>query len=118
MPELNTRLFQEVYDQIVAHPELHEQVDFEGNSRCGATRCVASWAILIDAHDKGETITSFRHSAAYRDSGLSASPFARRLLGITYEEANHLFYQVSNEEAVGIVKAAAQGVRPPFTEED
>lgn len=117
MPELNTALLAKVRDQITAVPELHEQDDFENPlGECGVTRCVAGWAILIDALDKGESVTSFRQSTAYQDSGKAPSGFARKLLGLTDEEAENLFFQTDNEEAVGIVKAAAEGVRPPASD--
>jgi len=121
MPELNTALFTKVRDQIVPNPESHEQADFEDQyAECGVTRCVAGWAILIDAQEKGEGITSFRYSAEYRMSGLAPSLFARELLGLTCEESARLFFQVDNEEAVEIVKGCAAGIRPQFAldEED
>jgi hypothetical protein len=111
MPELNLPLFAKIRDQITAHPELHEQSDFEYPSNCGTSRCVAGWAILLDAHGRGEQIDSFRESSDYLVDDRSPSDFARQLLGLTYAEADYLFFQAGNKEAVDIVKGCAAGVR-------
>jgi len=115
MPELNTALFTKVRDQIVPNPESHEQADFEAEyAECGVTRCVAGWAILIDAQEKGESITSFRDSLRYQASGRAPSGYAQELLGLTEIEADYLFFEVDNEEAVEIVRGCAAGIRPQF----
>lgn len=112
MPDLNTRLFRKVHDQIVADPESHNQADFETRSQCGVTRCIAGWAILIDAHDKGDNVVSFLNSSAFLRSRVSPSSFARELLGLTLDESEYLFFEADDEEAVEVVRACAEGVRP------
>jgi hypothetical protein len=112
IPELNTALFAQVLEQLEAHPELHEQADFENfNAVCGTTRCVAGWAIYLDAVNKGERIHSYRDAESTDRGRLAPSQTARKLLGLTFLEAEELFFCSSNEEAVERVRECASGRR-------
>lgn len=97
---INTELFQKVYDQITKHPETHDQSIFEGG--CGTTRCVAGWAVVI--HHGIDSI----YQLHYRGGSFIARE-AAELLGLSEEEADHLFYKTVNYEAVELCRQYASG---------
>lgn len=106
---INTEMFQRVYDQITQHPETHNQVVFEEATHCGTKRCVAGWAVAFE-HGVGDRsiydgLTEAwppahfaAHSRAYYMTETATE--AARILGLTDEQACHLFYDVSDGEAV------------------
>lgn len=111
LPELNTKLFGQILDVIEKHPEHHDQNDFENpRAECGTTRCVAGWAIFIDATNRGENITSYIQASSM-PFGVAPSTVAGRLLGITPQEREELFYRVDNSGAVDLVRRYAAGKR-------
>lgn len=115
MPELNIPLFRKIHAQIESFPESHNQ----GSWECGTSRCVAGWAVHLTT---GQPVyaTIGLHSATrklveeldVRDTG-SIPAVARRLLGITADEAGRLFY-ADEAQAAEAVRLAATGQADAF----
>lgn len=107
-PEINQELFQKVLDQITIHPETHDQsgwqntVEGDDGYVCGTTRCVAGWALHFYAPNQHifDTACQLGTAGNYERAG-------REILGLTFSEARHLFFNVSNEEAVNLVEKYA-----------
>lgn len=99
---INRELFRKVYDQITAHPETHDQDEFE--SSCGTTRCVAGWALHFYNPNQDIRQTAFEINDSVHGGPGNA---ARKILGLSEHQAGRLFYEVSDKEAVEIVKKCA-----------
>lgn len=114
MPELNIRLFQKIHAQIESFPESHNQ----GSWECGTSRCVAGWAVHLTT---GQPVyaTIGLHPATRELAGElgvrtgSIPAVARRLLGVTADEAGRLFY-ADDEQAAEAVRLAATGQADAF----
>jgi hypothetical protein len=37
----------EVLEQVIAHPELHDQKTWRDKTKCGTVRCIAGWAAFL-----------------------------------------------------------------------
>lgn len=121
MPELNIPLFQKIHAQITRDPESHYQGSWESINECGTTRCLAGWALHFEAH--GDVYKRDVHGCATgwstqvqtlfdsRDdleAWWAVSRIARHLLGLTWEQANRLFFS-DEEQAAEAVRLAAEG---------
>jgi len=93
----NKELFRKVYEQITQNPETHDQGDWE--NECGTTRCGAGWALHF--HRPNQSI--FKTMREVVNTG-SIDVAARRVLGLNKSEADYLFYEASNEEAVEFIR--------------
>ena len=69
---MNREHYQQVLDQITAHPETWDQTQWH----CGTTHCFAGWAQLLSGHPAKDA-TVRRHARMYLD--------------LSFEEANWLF---------------------------
>ncbi|MFE6846535.1 hypothetical protein [Streptomyces sp. NPDC057686] len=104
LPVINQDLFRQVYEQICRVPESHCQSTWEdGHGSCGTARCVGGWALYFtDPH------ATFEETA--RNLGFAADGWceaAAKVLGLTMEEADYLFYVTGDEEAVRLVEGYA-----------
>lgn len=101
---------QKVLNQIVAFPETHDQTQWEtGSPSCGTQRCVAGWAIHFEKPDIAD-LDRAKYAVA---SELRVAPryftVGRDLLGLTDAEAYELFYEVTNPEAIELLRQYATG---------
>lgn len=107
LPEINKELFQKVYDQISSEPETHEQWTWEdsetANEECGTTRCVAGWAVFFGHNlEHGQSIyCGYGDGSAWRHPSIQRE--AAHLLGLTDNEAAHLFLSTNNSQARELV---------------
>lgn len=107
-PKINRKLFQKVYDLVVAEPEFHDQADWEqGDEGCGTTRCVGGWALII--HTGESTVVRAAGVVGANHDNIRGA--ARTVLGLTYQESTYLFYSVDNAEAVELCRRYATGGR-------
>ena len=77
----NVELLQATMQQIIDHPEQHDQYRFVDMNICGTTACFAGWAALLS----GWSIARIRRVDSMYDAGA-------KLLGLTDDEASILFY--------------------------
>ena len=110
----------EIADFIKSHPERHDQSSWvyvldanEGApgaeyaealkqpDLCNSTMCVAGTALFLE-HGTEVFKKEWQMGHDFEDEGAS-------LLGLTYEEANYLFYDTNNEEALDMVEGLAVG---------
>lgn len=104
---------QKVLGHIVAHPEDHDQEQWETHSpSCGTQRCVAGWAVHFEAPQSRHLEGAMQY-VADRDNihydYITFSNIGRHLLGLTYAEADELFFEVDNEQAVELLRQYAAG---------
>lgn len=121
--------FQEVNDLLIEFPELHYQGRWESDttiSRCGTTRCVAGWAVWVQARKLGLltrkrdlTDIAIRQAvAASVDIDLSRSTAAgacdayytrvgAAILGLGRTEATSLFYDLDDKRVTARVASFA-----------
>lgn len=94
---MNIELAERVRGLIRKYPERHDQETWasEGDlnpiKHCGTSACIAGWV----AAAKGFTLNDLT------EAGHDVEYFARDALGITSEQANALFYNFNNREALG-----------------
>lgn len=114
-------LAQAVHDQILLHPETHDQTAYFGVGSCGTTACVAGWSLKLagckqHSDDRGLTTGRWAHPAAgertYRIPNLAA-----QLLGLSLDDAGWLFFdERTREEVLDGLEAIANGDREKFAE--
>lgn len=117
---INREMFQRIHEQIAAHPEMHDQSNWESRAPvCGTTRCVAGWAIHFWATDQGmpSSLELFHMAVRHpvnatrfaRSSGNLYQAAAADILGLTPRQATELFIDSGNEEAFDLVAHYANG---------
>lgn len=112
-PERGPKTAQAILDILRLEPELHRQSIWEDDGlfgavscgpgeteTCGTTRCVGGWAIWL--HHGSVT-------AATGDSNSTARVIAGELLGLDYEDAENLFYNTTDAQAISALEAIAEG---------
>jgi hypothetical protein len=121
---------QAVVDYILANPEKHEQacwlgvkeqfsdddydvIDVDSSEAktvnlCNTTMCVAGTAVYVSRNER-----EFRN---FLKSGGGWEDEASELLGLEEDEANALFYNMSNATALAAVQAVAAGDPDKFEE--
>lgn len=94
----NQELFNKIADQIEAHPESHDQLDW-GNS-CGTEHCIAGWAAHLSGWRPtvGRDFVGWDHVTKGQDSGYIWE-VASDLLGVGDRE-RLLFYERWTSEDV------------------
>lgn len=104
----NTAMFKKVHDQITERPELHSQADWEYTlaNGCGTTRCVGGWTLHF--LNPGLPVSDV---ASLLDEHGRTDRAAAQVLGLNEAEADHLFYNTTEEEAVDMCAFYA-GLRP------
>lgn len=119
----NAELFAKIRDIIRDNPEQHDQSTFEDDA-CGTTRCVAGWAIYLEAgaplftSDPGVCLTPEVKALEERlglvrggfEDDLDMVPvIAQKLLGLNDQQAHQLFYRMNNRRALELVERYAEG---------
>jgi hypothetical protein len=119
----NSKIFldrrQKVLDQIVAQPYLHDQKQWETSSAsCGTQRCVAGWAMYFETPGN-RSLDLVKYEFA-RNLGVEPRYFiiGKELLGLNDAEAYELFYEVTNDEAVDLLRQYARGETDVLHTED
>lgn len=107
MRRINRKLFGQVYDYVVAHPELHDQADWTNFNECGTSHCVGGWALHFYRPD--QSLWKTADDLVGPTSALSTG--AAQLLGLNELEASRLFYDTSDEQAVELCRRYATGGR-------
>lgn len=109
---INIEMFKRIENIIIANPEMHSQLEYEYEDSCGTTRCIAGWAIHLWGQDNGRTGSLWQIRHAWSGGRLSSSHEAgQRILGLTPQEADELFYCMDNERALEMVQQYARGLR-------
>ena len=98
---------QEILDYHMIHPGLHDQDSWfqtpddksmvTEDNVCGTTMCIAGTSVFLK-----EGINGLNSRGGYLERG-------RVNLGLTYEEADDLFYETTNEQSMDAVRAIAAG---------
>lgn len=108
VPTVNRELFTKIRDHIKAHPEQHDNYEWEiETEECGTARCAAGWAIYF-THPGRRIRQTVGDEPAYR--GRSFNQIGRELLGLTSDEADELFY-TSNRSALEMIEHFAANGR-------
>lgn len=111
-------LAQKIQDYFILYPERHRQdewVAVEGATSClvtdenicNTTMCVAGTAVFLNGG-----MQAMNDCQAFYGSSFSET--AQELLGLTYEEADRLFYCMDNQAAKDAVAAIAAGDEKKF----
>ena len=120
---LNDNLMRSTMDYIRLHPEEWNQGTFGSmneNSPCGTTMCYAGTALKVAGYrievkdmDPDYSFTDRRYIRWYRpgtDQPVEPDQEAQRILGLTWDQAEEIFYASSGvedpEELAGIIKEA------------
>jgi hypothetical protein len=84
----NEQLFRDVADAIEAEPERYDQAEWERETECGTTRCIAGWAAWLGARVSFLQWQKGRHPewVPFFSDGVES------LLGLTAEEGDDLFH--------------------------
>lgn len=112
----NRELFQKIHDIIDAKPDVLAMDSWENRGAdCGTTRCVAGWAIslttqteLADGYRFHSAVLALAEEYGIPIPGMPYPALARRLLGLSADEAGCLFY-TDEETAAEIVRLMADG---------
>jgi hypothetical protein len=99
-----------VLEHLIAHPEEHSQNYFGMQEACGTTACIAGTAVLMDPES---TVTWSSANMPYGaqqmtnvvvdGTSMDEEDRARSLLGLDWVDANTLFYNFNDVEALGLL---------------
>ena len=101
MPELNLPLAKAVLDKIVSEPESHDQGNWAYKTECGTVCCIAGWTMLLSGEYEFNDSGYITDHEGYRVGHFMAGA---ELLGLDFEQANNLFYNMDNHGAVLLLK--------------
>ena len=108
----NDFIIDKILAQVLMFPETHDQDMFmDTAAQCGTTFCVAGWAVhfsdeyeIIETGNTGYPVRKRDHvELLWSESG-------QDILGITEDQANHLFFETNNEEAISYLKDLKNGI--------
>lgn len=106
----NDFIIDQVLAQILMFPETHNQDGWETQESCGTTRCVAGWAVhfsedydIVNLARFGGNAYPVRKGAPEYDYSFWSSAGAD-VLGLSEYEAEYLFFECDNEQAVEFLK--------------
>lgn len=91
----NLELLKKTRDHVKAFPTTHDQ----GTWYCDTSACIAGHAALLDGATLGR-IGAGMLTLRFEGRIVVASEFAKERLGLTWAEADYLFYCMDNEVAV------------------
>ena len=97
--EYNYELFEKILNHIDEHPQSFNMMTWCQTDECGTTRCIAGLACYLP----NTNIPDFRTCSVSSMSDWYFST-ARRLLNISITEAEILFYNIEEEDAVGTLE--------------
>lgn len=107
MPTKNVDLMLRVREQITTHPETHNQNQWARRGSCGTTHCIGGWAVAFSRSSDMEWYSlgdlNSDLEACITVAGQYIPDAARDALGLTEKEAERLFYDCSNTEALQIL---------------
>ena len=121
---INIELAERVLDAIARHPERHNQYTWRSPSetlppRCKTTMCIGGWAgfleggVWVSDDPENDFFGEFLPTPAdhpnivHEYDGLRWVPpedRAQRVLNLTNDQANPLFYNCDNEEALAYLR--------------
>jgi hypothetical protein len=108
-------LLRKVLEHVSAHPDEHDQDYWGHRTDCGTTRCIAGWTTYFSGYqetDWGPLLWAGGDglSAVEKDGRTTSVAWAAQtLLGLSYEEADELFYAENLTEVWGIVERITGG---------
>lgn len=103
----NLELLKATWEFIKKNPSKHQQSDFINNTQCGTTMCFAGHAAVLsgaefptDPQDSSWFLTpegklTEKNEWGQRD-GIYIEQYAMDVLGMSYDEAQFIFYHTSN----------------------
>lgn len=106
---MNRELMIRVRDQITQHPETHDQAHWgRRGPSCGTTRCIAGWAVHFglpesDQNWEDELLGGGAQLESAFDVERDIELVAADLLGISYNQADKLFFEWDNVEALALL---------------
>ena len=103
----NDVMIDRVLAQILYAPETHNQDTWAKEDECGTTRCVAGWAVYFSDDyfiQKYEWQTSGQPVRVSDGSTVLWSEAGADVLGIDLAQADYLFFETNNEQAVDFLK--------------
>lgn len=123
---INVAACRELRDHLVAHVEMVNMgvwiVQDAAAPECGTVACAAGWTCLLAGDRPWMPVTAadgrlMSYSTVLPHGGgmMSVGERARELLGLTYWQAEELFYRISAESAVkwlDATLASAQTIHP------
>lgn len=100
MPQKNVRLLNRTMDLIKMVPDKHNQGTWV--SPCGSTMCYAGHAAVLDGaefdHKRYDRDADWhidpetkKHVGYWDEDGISVGAYARKALGLTWDESDYLF---------------------------
>lgn len=90
-PKINTTLLILIQDAIKAHPKHFDMRSWYRDTDCGTAACIAGWAIQFGSFFKDTDIEHMQVKYEYPvDTSIETG--ARRMLGMTSNQAYRLFY--------------------------
>jgi hypothetical protein len=113
-PRLNVKLLDKVLKHVSAKPERFDMgswVHWSSYAPCGTAACIAGWTVILAAGNTKKNRREFVEKADELRGGADRNFFfkkARKILGLTFQEAKSLFltYTVqSGEDAVDMARA-------------
>lgn len=110
MPTPNVDHIRKTVALIEANPEHFNMGDYVGtNTRCETTFCLAGWACAVD---KGEDAVV----SAWYNGGWQLDTLARKLLGLTQNQAEDLFFRTWIKTVDELKEAIAEVTGVTFEE--
>lgn len=97
----NLKLISDVLNNIKENPDHHWQAEWGVKTECGTTHCVAGWACEMSGHPLAWDGLC---ASDYTVSGLHVPVLAQELMGLTDDEANRLFFETNEQEAVELLE--------------
>lgn len=94
---LNIELFKKIREKIATTPDAYDQETYgrrNDYAPCGTAACIAGWACVLGEAEPLETVRSLheRYVSGDKEIVKRIPSTAKRLLGLTQEEADVLFY--------------------------
>lgn len=106
---MNVELLEKIREQIIAHPEQHDQQLWGFKADCGTTHCIAGWAAVLTGQEISWCeVAKGTFMATYLKTGESIANHARRVMGPGINNA--LFY-MDNEGARAELDALIERAR-------
>ncbi len=102
---MNTDLALSVVAHVRMFPEEHNQGTYGGTGSCGTVACLAGHTLLLSGYD-------LRLNTFYRPDGtvvVEEDTEAAHLLGMSYRDANRVFFCFEREEAIRRLESFAKG---------
>lgn len=106
----NTALGYRVLDHILTHPQQHSQDVYYAEGECGTVACFAGWTVLLSGYTLDDGYDGYDPTGKPVED-LDIHDTAAELLGLTKDEAIHLFLETGDTQVSAAV-AVTFGPRP------